>query len=48
MLNQNLVDFEYYIQIVTRSQVPKLTPSWANSLKLRNFWDSGHALSFQH
>jgi hypothetical protein len=26
----------------------KLAPSWANSLKLRNFWDLGHAPSFQH
>jgi len=33
---------------LTCSQVPKLAPSWANSLKLRNFWDSGHAPSFQH
>ncbi len=22
---------------------PKLAPSWAKSLKLQNFWDSGHA-----
>jgi len=27
---------------------PKLAPSWANSFKLRNFWDSRHAPSFQH
>jgi len=25
---------------------PKLAPSWAKSLKLRNFWDSEHTPSF--